>query len=183
MRIVAATNKNLEKLVEQGNFREDLYYRINSLRIEIPPLRERKEDIIPLIKFYLHKHCQSGEKFERKLTPEAEEVLTEYSWPGNVRELQNIVSRLSFLCSSEIITAADLPMPLIKNQNFFDDNIFKLNYKDAKDKVIENFELEFLTYYLKKNNGNITKTAEECGIDRRSIYRLISKYHIIHKIN
>jgi len=181
VRIVAATNKNLEKLVEEGKFREDLYYRINSLRIEIPPLRERLEDIIPLIKYYLRDYCQSGDKFERKLTPEAEEALLSYPWPGNVRELQNVVSRLSFLCTNEIITEADLPLPLIKKQNFFDDNIFKLNYKEAKEKVIENFELEFLTYYLKKNNGNITKTAEECGIDRRSIHRLISKYHIIHK--
>jgi len=181
VRIVAATNKNLEKLVEEGKFREDLYYRINSLRIEIPPLRERLEDIIPLIKYYLRDYCQSGDKFERKLTPEAEEALLSYPWPGNVRELQNVVSRLSFLCTNELITEADLPLPLIKKQNFFDDNIFKLNYKEAKEKVIENFELEFLTYYLKKNNGNITKTAEECGIDRRSIHRLISKYHIIHK--
>jgi len=181
VRIVAATNKNLEKLVEEGKFREDLYYRINSLRIEIPPLRERLEDIIPLIKYYLRDYCQSGDKFERKLTPEAEEALLSYPWPGNVRELQNVVSRLSFLYTNEIITEADLPLPLIKKQNFFDDNIFKLNYKEAKEKVIENFELEFLTYYLKKNNGNITKTAEECGIDRRSIHRLISKYHIIHK--
>lgn len=181
VRIVAATNKNLEKLVEEGKFREDLYYRINSLRIEVPPLRERVEDIIPLVKYYLHEYCHSADKFERKLTPEAEDALKNYSWPGNVRELQNIVSRLSFLCSNEVIKVEDLPMPLIKKQSFYDDNIFKLNYKDAKDKVIEKFELEYLTYYLKKNNGNISKTAEECGIDRRSIHRLISKYHIIHK--
>ncbi|GAB4134438.1 MAG: sigma-54 dependent transcriptional regulator [Ignavibacteriales bacterium] len=181
VRIVAATNRNLEELVATGKFREDLYYRINSLRLEIPPLRERREDIIPLIKFYLKEYCQSSDKFDRKLTPEAEELLKSYSWPGNVRELQNIVSRLQFICTNNLITENDLPLPLVKERDFFDQDIFNMKYKEAKEKIIEKFELDFLTYYLRKNNGNVTKTAEECGIDRRSIHRLISKYNIIHK--
>lgn len=181
VRIVAATNRNLEELVATGKFREDLYYRINSLRLEIPPLRERREDIIPLIKFYLKEYCQSSDKFDRKLTPEAEELLKSYSWPGNVRELQNIVSRLQFICTNNLITQNDLPLPLVKERDFFDQDIFNMKYKEAKEKIIEKFELDFLTYYLRKNNGNVTKTAEECGIDRRSIHRLISKYNIIHK--
>jgi len=181
VRIVAATNRNLEELVANGKFREDLYYRINSLRIDIPPLRERREDIIPLIKFYLKEHCQNSDKLERKLTPEAEESLISYSWPGNVRELQNVVSRLQFLCTNDLITENDLPLPLIKKHEMFDKNIFNMGYKEAKEKIIEKFELDFLTYYLRKNSGNVTKTAEECGIDRRSIHRLIAKYNIIHK--
>jgi len=142
---------------------------------------ERREDIIPLIKFYLEEHCQNSDKFKRKLTPEAEESLISYSWPGNVRELQNVVSRLQFLCTNDLITENDLPLPLIKKHEMFDKNIFNMGYKEAKEKIIEKFELDFLTYYLRKNLGNVTKTAEECGIDRRSIHRLIAKYNIIHK--
>jgi DNA-binding NtrC family response regulator len=180
VRIVAATNKDLEKLIDENKFRDDLFYRLNNIKIEIPPLRERQEDIMPLAKHYMSQLCSSGSD-AKKFTSEAEQALLKYSWPGNVRELQNLINRTYLLCSSEIIRLEDIPLPALKRQDSLLDEFLHLDYKDAKDLVLENFEIEYLKYHLKMNDGNITKTAQDCGIDRRSIHRLISKYNIIYK--
>ncbi len=179
VRIIAATNQNLERLVKENRFRQDLYYRLNTISLDIPPLRERKDDIMPLVFDFMKELCQKNSKIVREFSSEAKEALINYSWPGNVRELKNVISRSYFLCSSEIIQISDLPNNIVNKSVSFDEDILSLNYKEAKESVIEKFEVQYLTYYLKKNHGNITQTAEECGLDRRSIHRLINKYNIV----
>ena len=181
VRIIAATNKNLVHAVAEKKFREDLFYRLNTIQIEIPPLRERPDDIIPLANYFLSNLCTMEDSEQKRFSSEAEEILLKYSWPGNVRELQNIINRAFFLSSSSIIQRNNLPLELDSPNKKLNDEFLNPGYKEAKDKIIEKFELEYLTHHLKLNKGNITKTAENCGLDRRSIHRLINKYNIIYK--
>lgn len=181
VRIIAATNKDIEKAVREEKFREDLYYRLNTIPIEIPPLRERIDDILPLAYHFLNQLSEKNEREIKKFTGEAEESLASYAWPGNVRELQNIISRAYFLCSSSVIQNADIPLPISSQTITLDQKMLNLSYKDAKDYVLEKFEIEYLTHQLKKYKGNISKTANSCGIDRRSIHRLIKKYNIFYQ--
>ena len=109
------------------------------------------------------------------------ESLKNYPWPGNVRELQNVLGRAFFLSNSEIILKEDLPLTIVNDRLTDSSGMLSLSYKIAKDKMIEKFELEYLSHHLRKNEGNISKTAEECGLDRRSIHRLIKKYNIIYQ--
>ncbi len=180
VRIIAATNSNIDQAVRDGKFREDLYYRLNTIQIEIPPLRDRIDDILPLAYHFLNEISQKNEKTIKKFTTDAEDLLKTYAWPGNVRELQNMISRAYFLCSSPIIEESDLPLPTSNQTITLDRQMLDLPYKNAKEYVLEKFEIEYLSHLLKKHRGNISQAAAECGIDRRSIHRLINKYNIIH---
>ena len=181
VRIIAATNKNLANAVADKKFREDLYYRLNTIQIEIPPLRDRPDDIMPLANYFISNLCSMEDSEQKRFSRESEEILKKYSWPGNVRELQNIINRAFFLSSSSIIQSENLPLKLDTQDKRLNEEFLLPGYKKAKDKIIEKFELEYLTHHLKLNKGNITKTAENCGLDRRSIHRLINKYNIIYK--
>ncbi len=181
VRIIAATNKDLEKEVANGNFREDLFYRLNNIQIHIPPLRQRPDDIMPLLEHYLKGLCEKENKQIKSFSPDAKELLKAYQWPGNVRELQNMIGRAFYLSTSNVIQKEDLPKYILKDDLPISNSILNLQYNEAKDKTIAEFETEFLSFHLKKNKGNITKTAIECGLDRRSLHRLIAKYNIIYK--
>lgn len=181
VRIIAATNKDLKRAVDNNSFREDLYYRLSSFVIEVPPLRERIEDIIPLSIHFMREICERKDEIEKKFNAEAENAFKTYSWPGNIRELQNVIGRISVLCTGATIEIKDLPVPIKENSGKFDKELFLLNYINAKESIIEKFEVEYLTHHLKKNQGNISKTAQECGLDRRTLHRLIKKYSIIYK--
>ena len=181
VRIITATNQNLEQAVSEKKFREDLYYRLNTLEIKVPPLRERVDDILPLSNHFLTELRSKNDKVVHGFSSDAEKALIEYSWPGNVRELQNMIGRAFYLSSSQIIQRFDLPMPNTSQPTCFEDLNLDLPYKDAKDAILNKFEVEYLAYNLRKNNGNISKTALECGLDRRSIHRLLTKHNIIYK--
>jgi len=175
VRIVAATNKNLEQLVEKNLFREDLYYRLTTMKIEIPPLRERVEDIPILAAHFLKIICGQNNDKSCYLSQQAIEQLKNYSWPGNVRELQNIINRAYYLRTSEQIGEEDLPVSLCKDQTLINQKLFNQPYAKAKQTLLEQFEVHYLKHHLKKNNGNISRTAASCGLDRRTIHRLIKK--------
>ena len=183
VRIIAATNKDLEKEIAACKFREDLFYRLNSFQIVVPPLRERKEDIILLAKHILKELCVNNSSLTKNFSNSAEKALTEYSWPGNVRELFNIISRSFYSCSSDkrVIEKEDLLIFLCSERNRLNEHILTQSYKDAKESMINKFEIEYLTHHLKENSGNISLTAQKCGLDRRLIHRLISKYNIIYQ--
>jgi DNA-binding NtrC family response regulator len=181
VRIIAASNKELSQAVKENKFREDLFYRLNTIQIEIPPLRERRNDILPLAYHFLSELCRKNEKIVNRFSSEAEEFLKGYNWPGNIRELQNMVSRAYFLSAARVIQKADLPLTVSEQSFYLDRQMFELSYKQAKAAILEKFEIEFLTSQLRKYQGNISLTAAQCGIDRRSIHRLIKKYNIVYK--
>ncbi|MBN1474304.1 MAG: sigma-54-dependent Fis family transcriptional regulator [Syntrophaceae bacterium] len=175
VRVLAATNKDLEQEMEEGRFRQDLYYRLHVIPLIVPPLRERKEDIKPLAeRFLLDAAVKEGEK-PKILTDEALAVLMEHDWPGNVRELKNIMERLVILTTSDEIVAKDIPSLSIRTEY---KNITSKNGSIALDQISDSlkdakldFEKQFILKKLEENEGNITKTAEAIGLERSNLHK------------
>jgi DNA-binding NtrC family response regulator len=177
VRIISATNENIEKAMAQQKLREDLYYRLNVINIHMPPLRERKGDIRLLAEVFLKKFA---EKMHKDVTGFAVDVLDyfeNYKWNGNVRELENVVERAVTLAKGTKITIAELPaylFPEAAEALSFD----KMMFTDAKQIAVEEVEKKYLLHLLKKHNGNITKMAEDAGMTRRSIHRMLNNHNI-----
>jgi transcriptional regulator with PAS, ATPase and Fis domain len=163
-RIICATNSDLEALVKEGDFREDLYYRLNVFSIFIPPLRERRSDIPLLAQYFLNKYAAIMHKQVHEINPAALDLLVQYHWPGNVRELENVIERAMVLATGPAIQQSDLPFQLTpKVQNAYGDSIA----------AMERTHIEMV---LLKNNWNISRSAEILDIDRVTLYNKISKY-------
>ncbi len=171
VRIIAATNKDLEKEVKEGNFREDLYYRLNVIPIHIPPLRERKEDIPVLVEYFLKTISAEYGRPPKTIKEDALEVMMQYDWPGNVRELKNAVERLVIMCPSDVISSRDIAL---FRKDASDDYFSYKTLREAR----EAFERDFILKKLKENNWNISKTAEMLNIERSNLYRKIKSYGI-----
>jgi len=179
VRIISATNKNLKELVEQGKFREDIYYRLNVLKILLPPLRERKEDIPFLIEYFIQTKKNAKKKKILGIKSNALKAILDYSWPGNIRELQNVLERAIALASSKYITIENLPEEIIQREKAFLPEIaFQKSYKEAKSIGMDLFHKEYLSKLLIKTGGNVTKSAQLARRDRATIQRLLKKYHI-----
>lgn len=179
VRIISATNREPLKLIEEGKLREDLYFRLNVVHIEIPPLRTRKEDIPLLAYHFLKKFRNIGLVEVEKFSPEALLVLQEFDWPGNVRQLQNAIESAVAVATTPEIRVEDLPAPLRPNQRSVLVNAATdLDFKSAKDQLVRNFERQYLLDLLKKHNNNISKVAEEAGLNRKSIYRMLEDLNI-----
>jgi len=183
VRVIAATNKNLEAEIEQGNFREDLYFRLNVLPFEVPPLRERREDIPTLIAHFLGYFCRKESRETKTVSEVALRALGAYDWPGNVRELKNLIERLVIMTPSQQIDLADLPMSISKIDPRLNDEQLAISgplpdsYRDAK----EMFEKRYLLEKLEKNGWNISRTAEEIGLERSNLHRKIKGYGLEQK--
>lgn len=179
IRLIAATNKNLEKCLEEGTFRKDLYYRLNVVSIRLPTLRERKDDIPALAQFFLRKFSK---KMGRKITEipkDVLEVLIGYDWPGNVRELENVMERAVVLAPEDTgIELSYLPDKLIEAYISKGTALQNLSYKDAKQQVVESFSKEFLKKLLRMNNGNVSQAANQAKLDGANFRRLMRKYGI-----
>lgn len=176
-RIIAATNKSLKQEVKNGNFREDLFYRLNVLNISIPPLRERLEDIEPLTKFFLQKYAP---KSEIVISPEALEYLKSYHWPGNVRELENIIERATILMNGKILEKKDLSISLKSDiSNIYESHTGKGDI--PMQKILENVEKDLILKGLHRTKWNKTKAAKLLGINRRLLYSKIEQYGITQK--
>jgi len=175
VRIISATNKNLKELVNQGKFREDLYYRINVIKVSLPSLRSRSEDI-PLFIDHFIRTSESGRK--KKITSvrsDALKCLLDYSWPGNVRELQNVLARAISLASSPNITVEDLPEEIAKQEKGLSSSIDSGRpYEEQK----ENFHKEYLSQLLVRSKGNVTKAARIAGLHRSTLQDFFKKYGI-----
>lgn len=180
VRIIAASNKDLQKAVEEKKFREDLYYRLNVIEIRVPPLRERKEDIPILVSYFLK---NINEKFDfniERISPAALQVLLEYDWPGNVRELKNVLEHAAVLSNKRIIEERDLPIYLQKH-------IYKSESVIREGTNLEKLSSEFQNvgdrdFYLKileKNRWNITKTAQELKISRKTLYKRLKNLKLM----
>lgn len=167
VRIVAATNRDLKKDVENHRFREDLYYRLKVVPVEMPPLRDRKEDIIPLAQHFLKRYCREHRKPPVTLSPEGEGALLMHPWPGNVRELENLISRSVVLSPRSVLKPSDLGFAL-------DQIPTDVNLKFAKKAI----EMDFVKKALSRNGGIVSRAARELGISRVNLYELIEKYNI-----
>jgi len=173
VRIVTATNRNLIKLVEEGKFREDLFYRLNVFPIYIPPLRERKEDILPLANHFLKKYAQENEKKIDEICNSAVDMLVNHDWPGNVRELENCIERAVILTTDNVIHGYHLPPNLkIKDSLSSSNNVFGL------EGMMEDFEREIIVDKLKKCKGNQSEVARELKTTYRIISYKVRKYGI-----
>ena len=166
VRIVAATNRDLQKAIQEKRFREDLFYRLNVISIHMPPLRDRKEDIPLLVKAFIKKYCIEMNKEEPKIGPSSLKLLTDYDWPGNVRELENIIERALVIGTGKEIVPDDLPFSP-------KDRISRPLPKSLK--MMEKMHIEGI---LEENNWNISRAARELDIDRQTLYNKIEKYGI-----
>ncbi|MBN1664728.1 MAG: sigma-54-dependent Fis family transcriptional regulator [Deltaproteobacteria bacterium] len=182
VRVVAATNKNLEKEMEEGRFRQDLYYRLNVIPLTVPPLRDRKEDIPLLAKRFLKDFALKEGEEEKNITDDAILILKEHNWPGNVRELKNIIERLVIMTPSDVITGHDIP-PLGKDDQTDNSSVHLID-SEAADSLREakmDFEKIYIMKKLQENDGNISKTAESIGLERSNLHRKIKSYGLAAK--
>ena len=174
VRIIAATNKNLEAEVKKGNFREDLLYRINVIVLNIPPLRERKGDIPLLAEYFLQKYIEKNRKPVRELTPKAVALLQEYDWPGNVRELENVIERAVILSKDDVITPALLPAHIRKGEEIEEQALpilaipFGIPMKESEKIIVQET--------LRRTKGNRTQAAKLLGMSVRKIVYLLKEW-------
>ena len=169
IRLISATNVDLLKLIETGRFRDDLLYRINTVEIHVPPLRERKSDIELLVAHFLNIYQKKYSKANLRLTTDTLDKLKDYDWPGNVRELQHTVERAVILSDSEILKPEDF---ILRNSNQKSSGLPINSYN------LDDIEKSVIQKVLAENNGNITKAAEELGLTRSSLYRRMEKYNL-----
>ena len=177
VRIVAATNRKLSELVEQGSFREDLYYRLKVLTIELPPLRERGDDILVLAKYFLEKFSREQGKEILGFTDDALELIANYQWPGNVRELINVIRKAVVLTDKRYIDSADLDIdPMKVSKSISGKGVFNLK------EHIEKLERELVEKAYRITGGNVSKMASMLGVSRPTVYKLMEKYGLQNPI-
>ena len=172
VRIITASNANLEEVVNQGKFRKDLYYRINILPLILPPLRDRLQDIVLLARHFLAKFAAEFEKGAVEFSPKVLRMLQAYSWPGNVRELEHTIERAVALSENEMLGEADITLPTTHLQTPHEP------FQTAKDQIVAQFEQTYLKNILLTHGGNITKAAEAAGKNRRAFWQLLRKHGI-----
>lgn len=175
VRITAATNKDLARLADAGEFRQDLFYRLNVITIEMPPLRQRKTDISLLAEHFLRQLSELYNKRKLSLSEQVKHRLLSYDFPGNVRELENIIERAVILCQSDVIDVEHLPV-LMPAPN--SEQTAVRSFREAKQKMVEKFEREFLSDCLQKSGGNISKAARNANIDFKNFHTKMKKYNI-----
>src|ERR671914_660528 len=175
VRAVAATNRDLRAMVQDGRFRDDLYYRINVLSIDVPPLRERREDIPVLIDFFLKKHTRNTSRLIRGLTPDARKVMLDYAWPGNVRQLESAIERAILLAEADLITVEDLPLEVRQEARPAAEGPFKLPSEGIS---FEEFERNLIVQAMERTDYNITKAAKLLGLTFRTLQYRLEKFGI-----
>lgn len=175
VRIVAATNRELPQLIGQGRFREDLYYRLNVIPLHLPPLRERREDIIPLATHFLRR-CGAELGRSLRFSEDALDALQAYAWPGNVRELENKVRALSVVTAEEVIRRHDLGLPHQESLPIQEEGL--LSFQKAKVLAVTRFERNYLEALLTRCQGSPTRAAQEAGLDRKNLWRLLKKHQL-----
>lgn len=177
VRIIAATNKDLEQKIKEGTFREDLYYRLNVVSIKIPPLRERKEDILPMIEGFIDKYSKENKKDKLEISKEAADVLMKYNYPGNVRELENIIERAVVLTRGKVITLNDLPINI---KGFKEEKSLAVIGKGTLTQQVEAIEKQLIFDALQESGGNQTKAGKLLGLTERNLRYKLKKYNIKH---
>jgi DNA-binding NtrC family response regulator len=167
VRVVAATNRNLEQLVEHGTFREDLFYRLKVVIITLPPLRDRREDIPLLAEYFVRRHAARSGKAIARVTPDALKLLTDQPWPGNIRELEHCIERAVALASGQVLTPEDLAPEL---KGTLDSTLFR------GTPTLEEVKRRYLAHVLEETGGNISRAASILGVERRSLQRMLRRF-------
>jgi len=170
VRIVSTSNRDIKSLIQDGRFREDLFYRLKVIDIELPPLRERREDIPLLIQHFISKFDQDSKKNVSGISGDALRILLNYSWPGNVRELENVIQRAITLSQHEEILPEDLPNTLVEEVG---ENIIEKGLNEKY--TVEQLEKEYIKRVLIEVGGNKSKAAEILGLDRKTLYRKLQE--------
>jgi DNA-binding NtrC family response regulator len=173
VRVIAATNRDLKKLMGEDKFREDLFYRLNVINIQLPPLRERRDDIEALVEYFLKKLCATMGKCVTHLEKDALEVLKQYDWPGNVRELENVIERAVILTAANTITVDDLPADLIHPT--------ALSLPQSNDKSLAAIERDHILKVLAETSGNKAKAARILGITKKTLYAKLHQYELLQR--
>ncbi len=166
VRVISATNKPLESLIDNGNFRSDLFYRLNVIPFQVPPLRERREDVPLLVEHFNQRFSLDYGKAAKQFSAEAIEALQSHNWIGNVRELKNTVERIVIMSAKDSITAEDLP----EMENSYEISAISFRFPTFKD-ATDAYQREFILHKLAENDGNVAKAAEDMGVDRSHLYR------------
>jgi two-component system nitrogen regulation response regulator NtrX len=180
VRVLAATNKDLEEEMKAGRFRQDLYYRLHVIPLCVPPLRERKEDMKPLVERFMLDFTVKEGLEPKTITDEALALLMKHDWPGNVRELKNIIERMIILTPSNEITAKDIPSLNIKEESEVAFGAQALTGDSLKDAKMD-FERQFILKKLEENEGNISKTAEAIGLERSNLHKKLKSLKVAAK--
>lgn len=175
VRVVAATNRDLVAMVADGRFRNDLYYRLNVLSIDLPALRERREDIPVLIDYFLKKHTRNTSRLVRGLTPETKKLMLDYGWPGNVRQLESAIERAILLCESDLISIEDLPLEVRQEAGPAAPGMFKLPPEGIS---FEDVERDLIMQAMEQTDYNITKSAKLLGLTFRTLQYRLEKFGI-----
>ena len=177
VRIIAATNKDLQALLRSGAFREDLYYRIKVVTIHLPPLRDRRDDIPRLAQYFLRRYSSENQKPVNAISDEAMDLLKNYGWPGNIRELENVIERAVVLSNQPVLSGEDLPSEI---RHPFDGKESEATanetFRIADTPTLEVMKKRYILHVLALSQGNITRAAKTLNIDRRSLYRMLDRY-------
>ena len=179
-RLVSASNQNLHALIKEGKFREDLFYRINTMTIKIPPLKDRKEDVIALSNYFLKicaRDCLAEGANIPQLSIEAIDALTHYEWPGNVRELKNVIQSALIMCRGDKILVHNLHLQKSNSEEVFE-QILDYDYEKGKQKVVAKFQRQLIIKSLEKTGGNVTHAAEKCGLTRAAFQKIMKSLEI-----
>jgi two-component system nitrogen regulation response regulator NtrX len=174
VRVIAASNRDLDAMIREGRFRDDLYYRLAVIPLEVPPLRERKEDIPLLVEHFLALAAADNGRRPKALSGEALAYFIAYDWPGNVRELRNMLERLVIMSRRDVVHVDDLPAPLRPKDEVGAADSRERSLKEAR----EGFERAYILAELRTHDWNMTRTAERLGIERSHLYRKIKAYGI-----
>jgi two-component system nitrogen regulation response regulator NtrX len=174
VRVIAATNKNLEEEIRQGRFREDLYYRLNVVPLRVAPLRQRREDIPVLVEYFGDQFLRNNGYKRKVFSQAALQLMQNYAWPGNVRELRNFVERVYILTPADEVDVHDLKFAGLSESGGGESAEGLLTFREARSR----FEREFLIRKIEENHGNISKTAESIGLERSYLHRKIKSYGI-----
>jgi transcriptional regulator with PAS, ATPase and Fis domain len=181
VRVIAATNKNLEEAIKKGQFREDLFFRLNVVPIQVPPLRERREDVDRLSSHFLSRYSLEANKKIAKIDKKAQDLLTRYNWPGNVRELENAMQRAVVLADSDTIFPSNLPLDIQTFQK--DDYLHQLREDASLTEKVENYEKELILKAMEKANHVQTKAAKLLDINRTALIYKLKKYGLLSDSN
>ena len=176
VRAISSTNQDLKEKIRKNKFREDLFYRLNVINLHMPPLRERKDDIPLLADHFLKHYCKKYDKPLKSLSPKLMDLLLQNNWEGNVRELKNTINRAVLLSPGETIKPHEIGWDREFPDGTIVGDIGEMSYREAKEEVLQRFHAEYLGQLLRRNNGNVSHSARECGMERQALQQILKRY-------